>query len=225
LVTNTRKGLFVTGTDTNVGKTIASAALMHRYRPEVRLCYWKPIQTGIESDDDTATVRMLGGCRDCEMLDRGIRLRLPLSPHLSARLAGVHINLDELVALLGEIPESTTPVVEGAGGILVPLNDHDLMVDLIARLDLAAVIVARSGLGTINHTLLSLESLRRGEIKIGGVIMIGEPNAENRAAIERFGKVPVLGELPVLDLLNPETLSQWAANELDPDGLLMEYLV
>src|SRR5579863_2322256 len=150
------KGLFVTGTDTGVGKTIAAAALMHRFRGAGPLRYWKPIQTGIEIDDDTATVQRLGACSPEEIFDKGVRLPKPVSPHLAAQLAGQRI---DLAAMRRHIPDDDTRwIVEGAGGLLVPINETQSMVDWIAYLALPVLVVARSALGTINHTLLTLES-------------------------------------------------------------------
>jgi dethiobiotin synthase len=143
------RGLFVTGTDTGVGKTVVSAALMIRLRPLGSVCYWKPIQTGIEQDDDTAEVASLAACSPAELLTDGVRLRRPLSPHLAARLSDTTIELDPLVEISRRVPASTHLVVEGAGGALVPINDRAMMTDLIARLALPVIIAARSGLGTI----------------------------------------------------------------------------
>jgi dethiobiotin synthetase len=198
------RGLFVTGTDTGIGKTVVSAALMHRHRAATAVRYWKPIQTGIEADDDTATVMRLGQCGEEEVLREGIRLPRPLSPHLAARLAGIRISIDALIHLASAAPDGRFWIVEGAGGVLVPINDRDLMIDLIARLGLPALVVARSTLGTINHTLLTLTALRRKEIAIAGVVMVGEPNDDNRTAVETYGGVPVLGEIPVLADVTPE---------------------
>ncbi len=213
-------GLFITGTDTNVGKTVASAAIMLRYRAQVpSLCFWKPIQTGIEHDDDTRSVRALAQCADAGILDHGIRLREPVSPHLAAQKAGVRIDLRAIQA-----PNGKSLIVEGAGGVLVPVNERDLMIHLILRLQLPALIVARSTLGTINHTLLTLEALRARSLPIAGVMLIGEPNADNRRAIEQYGKVPVIGEMPLLHPLNSFTLSAWAQTSLDPQDQLLEFL-
>jgi len=216
------KGLFVTGTDTGVGKTVAAAALMHRYRGSAPLCYWKPIQTGIEIDDDTATVRRLGACADEEVLGQGVRLPRPVSPHLAARWAGRRIDLAEL---RGMLPRSDTSwIVEGAGGVLAPVNESQTMADWMACLALPVLIVARSGLGTINHTLLTLEALRTRRLRVAGVVMMGEPNSENRAAIEQYGNAPVLGEMPVLAPLYPGLLGAWSVTHLDPQALLLEFL-
>ena len=215
------KGLFITGTDTGVGKTVAAAALMCRYRGSVPLRYWKPIETGVELDDDTATVRELAGCAEQEILAQGLRLPKPVSPHLAARWSGTRIDLAELAAL----PESDGAawIVEGAGGLLVPVNESETMADWIGLLGLPVVVVARTALGTINHTLLTLEALRARELRVAGVLMNGAPNADNRAAIEHYGRVPVIGELPALEALNHAALTACALR-LDPSHLLLEYL-
>jgi dethiobiotin synthetase len=212
------KGLFVTGTDTGVGKTVASAALMHRFRGAGPLRYWKPIQTGIEIDDDTATVRHLGACADDELFNQGVRLPKPVSPHLAARWAGQRIDLAELHGLIGN-DDGTTWIVEGAGGLLVPVNESQTMADWIAYLALPVLVVARSGLGTINHTLLTLEVLQARRLRVAGVMMIGEPNADNRAAIEKYGRVPVVAEMPFLTPLDPALLAAWSVTHLDTEFL------
>ena len=216
------KGLFVTGTDTGVGKTIAAAALMHRYRGLAPLHYWKPIQTGIEIDDDTATVRRLGACAEQEIFAEGVRLPKPVSPHLAARWARQRIDIAEL---RGMPPHDNTGwIVEGAGGVLVPINESQTMADWIAYLALPVVVVTRTGLGTINHTLLTLEALQARGLRVAGVMMIGEPNPDNRAAIEQYGRVPVVAEMPFLTPLDPGLLAAWSATHLDPQGRLLEFL-
>jgi dethiobiotin synthase len=196
------RGLFVTGTDTNVGKTVLSAALMLRY-PEA--CYWKPIQTGTIEDtgDDTGEVRRLSGG---QVITEGIRLPDPASPHLAAQRVEMTIDLDPLAKHV-----SATPViVEGAGGVLVPVNDSQTMADLMVMLGLPVIVAARSTLGTINHTLLTLEALRARALRIAGVVMIGDGNAGNRAAIEHYGNVAVVGEMPYFDPLTRESLRAWS---------------
>jgi dethiobiotin synthase len=215
------RGLFVTGTDTGVGKTVAAAALLHRYRP-APLRYWKPIQTGIEQDDDTAEVRRLAACRDDEILNEGIRLPNPVSPHLAAERAGFTIELDRLRAVLSR-GETGGWIVEGAGGVLVPINGRDLMIDWMRMLGLPVLVAARSGLGTINHTLLTVEALRFRGLPVAGVMMIGERNQSNRAAIEHYGGVRVVGEMPVFPVLDEAALRRWSTAELDPDNRLLEW--
>jgi dethiobiotin synthase len=216
------KGFFVTGTDTGVGKTVAAAALMHRYRSVGPLRYWKPIQTGIEIDNDTATVRRLGACAEEEIFDQGVRLPKPVSPHLASHWAGRRIDLAELRGLAKD-PVAIW-IVEGAGGVLVPINESQMMADWIGSLALPVLLIARTTLGTINHTLLTLEALRSRALRVAGVMMIGEPNADNRAAIEEYGRVPVVAEMPFLTPLDPGLLAAWSVTHLDPQGLLLEYL-
>jgi dethiobiotin synthetase len=240
------RGIFITGTDTNVGKTVVAAAVMLRYRAEAPLQYWKPVQTGIEQDDDTREVVRLSHARDDEVLNGNVRLPGPLSPHLAARRAGTRITVQSLLERLhaadlkvraahesrippvrpsseseGGSPESRLcRVVEGAGGALVPLNERETMADLMQALDLPVLIAARSTLGTINHTCMTIEVLRRRMLRVAGVVMVGEPNDENRLAIERYGAAEVLGQMPRFDPLTPEALTAWARAEFDPGGVL-----
>ena len=218
------RGLFVTGTDTGVGKTVTCAALLHRYRHPVSVRYWKPIQTGIEQDDDTAEVRRLAACCEQEILAEGIRLRRPVSPHLAAQWSGLTIRLEDVIAPIRSQPSAVRWIVEGAGGALVPINDSQFMTDLMRVLALPVVVVARSALGTINHTLLTLEALRARSLQIAGVVMVGEPNPDNHAALERYGGVPILGEMPVCQPLDAAVLAAWARAGLDPQGRLLEFL-
>jgi dethiobiotin synthase len=211
------RGLFVTGTDTGVGKTVVSAALVHRYRGSGPVAYWKPIQTGIEQDDDTAEVARLAACRPDEILNAGVRLRRPVSPHLAAQLAGTKIEVRRVLDhILGDQRKAFW-IVEGAGGLLVPINDTQSVGDLMINLTFPIVIAARSALGTINHTLLTIEALKRRSLWPMGVVMVGDRNADNRAAIEKYGQVPVLGEMPFFDPLTPDAVKAWALAELDPD--------
>src|ERR1041384_121713 len=214
------RGFFVTGTDTGVGTTVVSAAMMIRLRSSAPTRYWKPIQTGIEQDDDTATVGRLAQCSASDLLTSGVRLRRPLSPHLAARLAGTMIELAPLEDAFNDASRSTRFVVEGAGGGLVPVNDIHFMADLMARLDLPVVIVARSTLGTINHTLLTIEALRHRSIAIAGVVLVGPENSDNHHAIEQYGEVRVLGDMPMFEALTPDALSAWTQASLDRDDVL-----
>lgn len=216
-----RHGIFVTGTDTNVGKTGVAAALMLRYRGHLPLRYWKPIQTGIEQDDDTAEVMRLARVSIEAVLEDGVRLPRPVSPHLAARLSGRTIEIQPLVESIASAPESTRWIVEGAGGALAPINESAFVADLMMQLGFPVVVVSRSGLGTINHTLLTLEALRCRSLIVAGVVMVGDRDVENRQAIERYGKVDVLGEMPWFDSLTPDALSAWAASELDPASRLL----
>lgn len=197
-----KRGVFVTGTDTEVGKTVVAAWLVIALEAD----YWKPIQSGLDDETDTAAVRRLTALPAERFHASAYELEAPLSPHESARLEGRHIELDAF-----DLPASPRAlVVEGAGGVLVPLNEGTLMTDLMARLGLPVLLVSRTTLGTINHTLLSLEALRRRGLDVAGVVMNGPPNAANRRAIEDYGQVRVLAEFPELDPLNEETLAAMA---------------
>jgi len=195
--------------------------LLRRYARDLPMRYWKPIQTGIEQDDDTGTVTALAGRMVRSPLVAGVRLPRPLSPHLSARLAGQPIDLDALDAIAGQQSADERFIVEGAGGVLVPITETILMTDFIARLGLPAIVVARSTLGTINHTLLTVEALRARGLEVAGVVMNGPLNCDNREAIATFGRVEVLGEIPPLALVDATSIEDCAA-AFDPDGKLSD---
>jgi dethiobiotin synthetase len=194
---------FITGTDTNVGKTIVSAWLMR----SLGAAYWKPIQSGVIPCTDTDTVRSLTGLDESYFIPERFCLTQPLSPHAAAAIDGVQLNLSDF-----QLPMTTKPhlIVEGAGGLCVPINEQDLMIDLIQSLKLPVCLVARPSLGTINHTLLSLQQLRQAKIPILGVILSGRKNPSNAAAIVHYGKINLLAELDFFAPLNPKTIAQSA---------------
>lgn len=190
---------FITGTDTNVGKTVVSAM----FTLGLQAAYWKPLQSGLTPITDTDYIRQITQLDDAHFLPERYRLSQPLSPHAAAAIDGIRIALTDFELPL--TPQSHL-IVEGAGGLMVPLNERDLMIDLIKHLNLPVCLVARSTLGTINHTLLSIAQLRRAEIPIMGVVINGKPNLSNRDAIAHFGQVPILGELPLLENIHPAFL-------------------
>jgi len=202
-------GFFVTGTDTGVGKTVLSALLV----AALDGIYWKPVQTGAIEGTDRNSVRAWAGCPEERLLLERYYFDPPVSPHLAAREAGVRIALDsfELPAPVANHPY----IVEGAGGAMVPLNEQDLMLDLMRRLGLPIVVAARTKLGTINHTLLTLAALRGAQLSVHGVVLIGAKNIENRRAIEHFGKVRVIGHIPVLEKIHRAPLLEVFANNFD----------
>lgn len=218
--------LAVVGTGTEVGKTVVSAVVLARYASSSQLAYWKPVATGSCDSRDMEEVARLTP-PNVEILPETYLFREPFSPHLAARLDGASIDPTHLLAELSrhrsEKPERAL-VVEGAGGVLVPLTDADLLIDFFAAAHLPCLLVALSGLGTINHTLLSLEALRARRMEIAGVVLNGPPNPENRAAIERFGKVAVLAELSPLSSLDRPAVGE-AAESFDRDGRLAPYLL
>ena len=193
------QGFFVTGTDTDVGKTVVSAWLVAR----LEACYWKPVQAGNHPETDSAIVRRLTGAPPARILPEAYVLPEPIAPHEAARRAGVAIDMAKLVP-----PPCDRPlVVEGAGGLMVPLTDTAYVIDLAAELHLPIILVTRSTLGTINHTLLSLEAIRRRGLTLAGVVVNGPETPHNRAAIERYGRVDVVAEIPWLDQLTPAALT------------------
>jgi len=192
--------LFVTGTDTDIGKTVVSAVLL----AGTEGYYWKPVQTGIIESSDTDWIREQTGLPESHFFPETYRFQQPLSPHAAAALEDAHISLDRFA--MPVTPDTEVLIVEGAGGVLVPLNETHFMLDLMMKLAVPVLVVADSGLGTINHTLLSLESLRRADLDILGVVMNGPKNSGNRQAIETYGRVPVLAEITPLDEITPRTL-------------------
>lgn len=212
--------LAVVGTDTGVGKTVVSALLAASWAARGPAAYWKPVATGAEEDRDAATVARLAG-PGVEVLPETYLFPAPLSPHLAARLAGGRIDPERVLAELGRhraVPGRAL-VVEGVGGLLVPLTEEGyLLIDLLAAARLPCLLVARSTLGTINHTLLSLEALRARDLPVAGIVLVGPPNPENRRAIERLGGVPVVAEVPPL-ALTPAAIAA-AARAFDPEGSL-----
>jgi dethiobiotin synthetase len=139
-------------------------------------------------------------------------------------LDGTTIDVESLREIAVRQPGEHAWIVEGAGGVLVPLNDDELLVDLIRKLELPALVVSRSGLGTINHTLLTIEALRRRQIAVAGIVMVGPPNDGNRQALEHYGRAHVVAEMPMLSPLEPEPLHQWTDSAFDRDGCLMRHL-
>lgn len=203
------KRFFVTGTDTGVGKTVVSALLC----AALDAIYWKPIQTGTrEGTDRDAVMRMAGLSRE-RTLAECYRFGPPVSPHLASRRAGVRIELRKIAMPRLEAGEAL--IVEGAGGVLVPINAREFMADLMAHVGLPVVVVSRSALGTINHTLLSLAALRAARVEVRGVVMSGKKNEENRKAIERYGKVQVIGIVPPLGLIDRATLKSTFRRHFD----------
>ena len=193
---NTR--IVVTGTDTGIGKTVFSAALAGA----LDAFYWKPVQAGVEEETDRDAVSRLSGLSGERVLREAYRLKTPASPHLAAKLDGVTI---DPVALA--LPEVGRPlVIEGAGGLMVPLTENLTYIDVMARWRAPVVLCARTSLGTINHSLLSIEALRARNIPLLGIAFIGDENSESETVIASMGQVRRLGRLPHLASLTHETL-------------------
>lgn len=198
--------IVVTGTDTGIGKTVFAAALTDL----LGACYWKPVQAGLAEETDSRRVQRLADLADDRLLPEAYRLAAPASPHLAARLDGVSI--DPLY--LNPPDTGGRPlVIEGAGGVMVPLTADTLYLDVFARWQWPVVLCARTSLGTINHSLLSLAALRSRGIAVLGVAFIGDANADSEETICRLGAVKRLGRLPWLPELTARSLQHAVAAE------------
>ena len=190
--------IVVTGTDTGIGKTVFSAGLAGLLDG----FYWKPVQSGLDEETDSEAVERLAGLPSGRVLPEAHRLKSPLSPHRSAEIDGVSIEAADLA-----FPVLPTPlVIEGAGGLMVPINRQTSFIDIFAEWRLPVILCARTELGTINHTLLSIEALRARSIPLIGIAFIGEEVADTQRTITEFGGVRQLGRLPHLVPLTRETL-------------------
>ena len=189
----------VTGTDTGVGKTVFAAALAGA----LGASYWKPIQCGLQGGGDVETVRRLSGLAGERILREAYQLEMPASPHIAARAEGVTIDPGLLMP-----PEVPGPlVIEGAGGLMVPITDDLLMIDLFQRWQMPVIVVARTALGTINHSLLSLEALKARRVPVHGIAFVGEANGAVEETIVRLGSVARLGRLAQIAGLDQPSLA------------------
>ncbi len=184
----------VTGTDTGIGKTVFSAALAGATRAP----YWKPIQSGLEDETDSEVVARLAGV---PVRAEAYRLNTPASPHIAAEIDGVTIDPAALTPPPGDI------VIEGAGGALVPVTRTTLYADLFARWQIPVIICARTALGTINHSLLTIEALKSRNVAIHGLAFLGDAVEDSEAIIAEISGVRRLGRLPIVDPLTSETLA------------------
>jgi dethiobiotin synthetase len=199
--------IIVTGTDTGIGKTVFSAGLAGA----LDATYWKPVQSGLDGETDSDIVRRLSGLGAERILAERYRLVMPASPHLAAEIDGVTIDPDQLA-----LPATKAPlVVEGAGGLMVPLTREFTYLDMFARWGAPLVLCARTTLGTINHTLLSIVAIRAREIPLLGVAFIGDENRDSEQTIVAMGRTRHLGRLPYLPHLDAETLRAAFAAQFD----------
>lgn len=204
--------LFITGTDTGVGKTLLSALLV----AALNRLYWKPIQTGcVFERTDRETVMKWAGVQAGRTFFESYCLDAPVSPHLAARLEGKTIQVQRI-----QRPDEPEPlVIEGAGGVLVPINEDATMLDLMRHLAAPIIVATRTTLGTINHTLLTLLAIRQAKLPVRGVVMIGNENVDNRLAIERYGDVPVIGSIPWLETIDRQSLRRVFEQHFDRNAL------
>lgn len=198
--------VFLTGTDTNVGKTLISAWLCHH----LKYAYWKPIQTGVSEGSDTDFIFNFDST--INTYPETYVFQEPVSPHLAAKLNNINIIIHNL-----DFPKNNNVIIEGAGGVFAPINQDNYIIDLIKYLSTPVIIVAGSELGTINHTLLTLQALRNHHIPILGVIMNHYHDSvlmrDNKLSIEKYGQVPVLTCFPKLDNITSKMIKQIKLSE------------
>lgn len=181
------KKYFITGIGTNIGKTIVSAILTEALEAD----YWKPIQSGDLDTSDSLKVQNLISNPKTKIHPEAYRLNQPMSPHAAAKLDNITIELNNI-----NLPKThNNLIIEGAGGLMVPLNDKDLIIDLIAKLDAEVILVSQNYLGSINHTLLSIEMLKSKGLKVSGIIFNGEENKETESFILNYTKLKCLGRI------------------------------
>ncbi|MBC8986520.1 dethiobiotin synthase [Pedobacter sp. N36a] len=191
---------FITGIGTGIGKTIVSAILTQKLASD----YWKPIQSGDLEQSDSLSIKDLISNTKTVIHPEQYRLSQPLSPHLSARLDGIEIKTQDL-----KLPATKNQlIIEGAGGLMVPINEKELILDLIPVLNAKLIIVSQNYLGSINHTLLSLEVLKSRNIQVQGIIFNGEANKESESYIANYTGIPILGNIPKLARLDKKSIAE-----------------
>ena len=196
------RSLVVAGIGTDVGKTVVSAVLCQSLKAD----YWKPVVSGTSEGkvDDEIIHELLG--EKTRVHPCGYRLSEPLSPHIAARIDGTEIDTANL-----SVPETSNRlVIELAGGVLVPLNDSQTNLDLLQQWQAPVVVVSRHYLGSINHTLLTLNVLQSKKLNVAGIVFVGEELPDTEAVITRLANVPTLGTLPMVDKVNSEAIIQLA---------------
>ena len=191
---------FITGIGTGIGKTIVSAILTEKLQAD----YWKPIQSGDLDISDSLLVEQLTSNTSTIVHPERYRLGQPLSPHLSAKIDGLTIKIEEI-----QIPKTENRlIIEGAGGIMVPLNENELILDLIRKLGVKVIVITQNYLGSINHTLMTLEILKLNNIPVEGIIFNGKSNVETEAYIANYSGQRIIGRVPSLSVINKEKIQE-----------------
>jgi len=202
------KRIIICGTDTDVGKTIVSSFFVQGLKG----IYWKPIQSGTEEGTDTKTVCKLLNLHPNRYLSERYKFKAPVSPHWAAEQESVFIETSNLK--LPELDELI--IIETAGGLMGPLNRDWLQIDQLKVWEAPIILVARTGLGTLNHTLLSLEALKHRNLDVLGIVLNGHPHKDNPKTLEQLGDTKILASLPIFDKVNAKVLSQeWHKQQLD----------
>lgn len=193
-----KKSFFITGIGTGIGKTIVSAILVEKLKAD----YWKPIQSGDLDKSDSLSINSLISNNKTFIHKETYQLTQPFSPHKSAALDGITIDPEKFI-----LPEtSNTLIIEGAGGLMVPLNDQFLMIDLIKKLKAEVILVSQNYLGSINHTLLSIYTLKQHNIPIKGIIFNGKKDSYSEDFILQYSNLPLLGHIPEFDVIDKKAI-------------------
>jgi dethiobiotin synthetase len=193
---------FITGIGTDIGKTVISAILVEKLNAE----YWKPIQAGNLNNSDSIFIKNQTNCKTIH--SERFQLTQPMSPHAAAKIDNIKIQLSDF-----EIPLTTNPlIIEGAGGLMVPINENELVLDLIKYLDIKVIIISKNYLGSINHSLLTIEVLQKNNIKIKGLIFNGDSNPETEHIIQKLSDIPIIGKVPNLNNISKEIIQNEAHN-------------
>ena len=202
------KRIIICGTDTDVGKTIVSSFFVQGLKG----IYWKPIQSGTEEGTDTKTVCNLLNLEPNRYLSERYKFKAPVSPHWAAEKESSFIEPSNL-----KLPDlDKLIIIETAGGLMVPLNRDWLQIDQLKVWGAPIILVARTGLGTLNHTLLSLEALKHRNLDVLGIVLNGPPHKDNPKTLEQFGDTKILASLPIFDEVNAKALLQeWNNQKLD----------
>ncbi|MFT6850135.1 MAG: dethiobiotin synthetase [Sphingobacteriales bacterium] len=196
------KQLYIAGIDTDVGKTVVSAILCRAFDAD----YWKPVQAGDLDNSDSIKLKKLVQPAKIHIHPEGYKLKDPMSPHAAAHRMGIEIDIDKI-----QIPKTPKSlIIEGAGGLMVPLNFSETNLDFIINKNLDVILVSKNYLGSINHTLLSLNLLKNNGITCKGVVFIGDVNIETEDIIIKLSKVVHLGNIPFSNNLNSEFISAQA---------------
>ena len=201
------KRIIICGTDTDVGKTIVSSFFVQGLKG----VYWKPIQSGTEDGTDTNTICNILKLTPNRYLSERYKFKSPVSPHWAAEKESKFIDPNDLI-----LPDlDKLMIIETAGGLMVPLNRNWLQIDQLKAWGAPIILVARTGLGTLNHTLLSLEALKNRNINILGIVLNGPPHNDNPKTLEQFGNTKILARLPIFDEINAKVLSdEWKKQQL-----------
>src|ERR1700733_5661205 len=194
------KPIFVTGIGTGIGKTIVSAILVEKLKAD----YWKPIQSGDLDDSDTNKVKSLVSNHISRFHEETYRLSQPFSPHKSAAIDGITIDPKKIVTPVTD----NRLIIEGAGGLMVPLNSNFLMIDLIKQLKAEVILVSQNYLGSINHTILSIYALKKEEIPIKGIIFNGVKDIYSKDFILEYSYLECLGHIPQYETIQKRTITE-----------------